>query len=69
MKIRTLKTMMTKNMNKLETAITTFEKVETEGGSATKIKRKAEDVMVHLDKLESEKKEMDNISKINRKAR
>ena len=45
MKIKTLKTIMTKNMNKLETAITTFEKVETEGGSATKIKRKAEELL------------------------
>ena len=58
--------MMTKNMNKLETAITTYQKVETEGGSATKIKRKAEDIVELLDKLKSEKKEMDTISSISK---
>ena len=38
MKLWTVKRQMTKNMNKLESAITAFKKAETEGGSATKIK-------------------------------
>ena len=61
MKLKTVKGMMTKSMNKLESAIATFEKVETEGGSATKIKRKAEDIILYLDKLKSERKEMVHI--------
>ena len=48
MKLRTTKGQMTKNMNKLEQVITAYEKAETEGGSATKIKFKAEDVKLYL---------------------
>ena len=48
MKLRTTKGQMTKNMNKLEQAITAYEKAETEGGSATKIKSKAEDIKLYL---------------------
>ena len=61
MKLRTVKGQMTKNMNKLESAITAFEKAETGGGSTTKIKRKAEDMILYLDKLKSERKEMVHI--------
>ena len=35
MNMRTTNGQMTKNMNKLEQAITAYEKAETEGGSAT----------------------------------
>ena len=62
MKLKTLKTMMTENKSKLETAITTFQKVKIERGSAVKIKRKAEDIIELLDRLESETKEMDTLS-------
>ena len=52
MKLRTTKGQMTKNMNKLEQAITAYEKAETEGGSATKIKSKAEDIKLnYADKI------------------
>ena len=40
MKIKTLKSMMTKNMNKLETAITAFEKAETQGDQQQRSKGK-----------------------------
>ena len=56
MKLRTTKGQMTKNMNKLELAITAFEKAETEGGSATRIKSKAEGINLYLEN------EMDTIS-------
>ena len=62
MKLETLKSMMTKNMNKLEKAITSFHKVESEGGSAIRIKIKAEEIVELRDKLKGEKKEMDSIS-------
>ena len=48
MKLRTTKGQKTKNMNKLEQAITAYEKAETEGGSSTKIKSKAEDIKLYL---------------------
>ena len=47
MNMRTTNGQMTKNMNKLEQAITAYEKAETEGGSATKIKSKAEDIKLY----------------------
>ena len=62
MKLRTMKGQMTRNMNKLEPAITAIEKAETEGGSATRIKSKAEDIKLYLDRLKSEENEMDTIS-------
>ena len=43
---------MTKNMKRLEKAVAEFGKAENEGGSATKIKRKAE---VAVDTLEKKK--------------
>ena len=44
MKLKTTKGKMTKNMNKIDPAITAFEKYEAEGASATRIKSKAEDI-------------------------
>ena len=61
-RLKTLKTMMTKNMNKMEAAIPAFKKVGSEGGSATRLKMKAEEIVEVLDKLKEEKKEMDSIS-------
>ena len=48
MNMRTTNGQMTKNMNKLEQAITAYEKAETEGGSSIKIKSKAEDIKLYL---------------------
>ena len=49
-KLRSIKGQMTKNMKKLEPAIAAFEKAETEGGSITKIKSKAKDIKLYLDR-------------------
>ena len=45
MKIKTLKGKITKIMNKLETVISAFEKVETEQAPTTKVRRKAKEIM------------------------
>ena len=44
-KIKTLKGMMTKNMNKLEKEISAFEKLEDEQALVTKVRRKDKEVM------------------------
>ena len=45
MKIKTLKGKIPKIMNKLETVISAFEKVETEQAPTTKVRRKAKEIM------------------------
>ena len=64
MKIKTLKTMMTKNMNKLEKEISAFEKLESEQALVTKVRRKAMDVTELLAKLQCEKKEIENTTTV-----
>ena len=61
-RLKTLKTMMTKNMNKLETAITALKKVGSEESYATRLKMKAEEIVEVRDKLKEKKKEMDSVS-------
>ena len=43
MKLKTAKTKVTKNLNKIEPVIILFEKYENEGGSATRINSKAKE--------------------------
>ena len=43
MKLKTAKTKVTKNLNKIEPVIILFEKYEKEGGSATRINSKAKE--------------------------
>ena len=61
-RLKTQKMMITKNMNKLEAVITALKKVGSEGGSATRLKMKAEEIVKIYDKLREDKKEMDSIS-------
>ena len=53
MKLKTAKTKMTKNINKIKPVITLFEKNEKEGGSATRINLKAKEIQTYMDTLES----------------
>ena len=64
MKIKTLKTLMTKNMNRLEKDISAFEKLESEQALVTKVRRKAIDVTEVQEKLQNEKKEMENTTTV-----
>ena len=51
-------------MNKLETLKYAFEKSEADQAPATKVRRKAKQVLEIREKLESEKKEIENISSV-----
>ena len=64
MKIKTLKTMMTKNMNGLEKEFSAFKKLESEHALVKKVRRKAIDVTELQGKLQSEKKEMENTTTV-----
>ena len=60
--LNTQKMIMTKNMNKLEAAITAFKKVGSEGDSTTRLNMKAEEIVKIHDKLREDEKEMDSMS-------
>ena len=64
MKVKTLKTMMTKAMKKLEKEISAFEKLESEQALITRVRRKAVEVTELREKLENEKKDMEKTSTI-----
>ena len=58
-KIKSLKSVMTKAMNKLEKDITAFEKLEGEQALAAKVRRKAIEVTETREKLKNGKKDME----------
>ena len=47
-KLKTQKMMMTKNLNKMEPTIAAFKKVGSEGGSAARLKMKAEEMVMFI---------------------
>ena len=57
--IKSLKSVMTKAMNKLEKDITAFEKLEGEQALAAKVRRKAIEETETREKLEDGKKDME----------
>ena len=64
MKLKTAKTKITKNMNKIEPVIILFEKYEKEGASAFRINSKAKEIRMYLERLENEEIEINTITSI-----
>ena len=61
-KLKTRKTMITKNLKKVEQAIAAFQKAGSEGGTASLLKMKAKDIVKTLEKLEEDEKEIESVS-------
>ena len=61
-KLKTKKTMVTKNLKKVETAIDAFQKVGADGESATVIKMEAEEVVTSVENLKESKEELESVS-------
>ena len=61
-KLKTKKTMVTKNLKKVETAIDAFQKVGAEGETARVIKMEAEEVVTSVEKLKESKAELESVS-------
>ena len=61
-KLKTKKTMVTKNLKKVETVIDAFQKVGADGESATVIKMEAEEVVTSVEKLKESKAELESVS-------
>ena len=61
-KLKAKKTMITKSIKRVETAIESFQKTGTEGATATLIKMEAEDVLESEDKLKEHKAEKESVS-------
>ena len=61
-KLKAKKTMITKNIKKVETAIESFQKVGAEGATITLIKMEAEEVLKSVEKLKEHETEIESIS-------
>ena len=61
-KIKSLKSIMNKAMNRLEKDLIAFEKLEDEQALTAKVKKKAIEVSETLEKLEKKKKDLKNTS-------